>query len=674
MTPTNDRDALAIGTLRFLAVDMVEKRRSRGTPARRSARRRSPTCSGRATCASTRPTRPGRTATASCSPAATPRRCSTGCSTSPATTCRSRSSSASASSDSKTPGHPEHGHTAGVETTTGPLGQGFANAVGMAIAQRDARRRASTVAGFALFDHRIWVFVSDGDLMEGVASEAASLAGHLRLGAAQGLLRRQPDLDRRLDLARLQRGGRARASPPTAGDVCASTTATTSTALASALAAAEAETERPTLRRRAHPHRLRQPDKQDTRRGARRAARRRGGARDQARARLARGAALPGSRRRARAVPRTRRAAAPRRAPPGASGSCATAAAHPEAAAELERRLAGELPAGWSDALPSLRAPPTAAIATRAASGKVLNALAPGAARARRRLGRPRPNRTTLRSRAPAIFSPEHPAGRNLHFGVREHAMGAILNGLALSGALRPYGGTFLIFSDYMRPAIRLGALMKLPVIYVFTHDSIFLGEDGPTHQPIDAARRRCARSRGSSLLRPADACETAAAWRVAIERRDGPTALALTRQKLPVLAEAAERAAAGVPRGAYVLWERPADPELVLIATGSEVRWRSPPAGGSAEAGRRGARGLDAVLGAVRAPVARRARRAAAPGKPAVGGRGRNRRSAGTVGSARTARWSASSGSAPRRRRRRSPERSASPPTGGGGRRAPVD
>jgi transketolase len=239
------------------------------------------------------------------------------------------------------------------------------------------------------------------------------------------------------------------------------------------------------------------------------------------------------------------------------------------AAVELERRLAGRLPEGWREALPRFAAGES--IATRAASGMVLNALA---ARLPELIGGSadltESNSTQLKG-AP-VLAAGRPEGRNIHFGVREHAMASIANGLALSGALRPFVGTFLIFSDYMRPALRLAALMGLPVTYVFTHDSIFLGEDGPTHQPVSqlAALRAIP---GLVTLRPADGAETAAAWCVALERRQGPTALALSRQKLPVLAETVERAARGVPRGAYVLWESaPERHDLVLLATGSEV------------------------------------------------------------------------------------------------------
>ena len=242
----------------------------------------------------------------------------------------------------------------------------------------------------------------------------------------------------------------------------------------------------------------------------------------------------------------------------------------PDEDTELARRVAGRLPEDWQSGIPNF-APADGPVATRKASGKVLNAigveipeLIGGSA------DLTGSNNTFLDD--VEIFSSANPGGRNLHFGVREHAMGSILNGMALSRMLIPYGGTFLIFSDYMRPAIRLAALMGLPVKYVFTHDSIFLGEDGPTHQPI--SQLLSLRSiPGLTVIRPADASETAAAWKVALERQDGPTALALTRQGIPVLSETAAKAMEGVGRGAYVVSDPSSgDPELILIATGSEV------------------------------------------------------------------------------------------------------
>lgn len=467
---------------------------------------------------------------------------------------------------SKTPGHPEHGHTPGVETTTGPLGQGFANAVGMAMAARSLAGRFDR-PGFELFGHRVWVVASDGDLMEGVASEAASLAGHHRLGNLKVFWDdNRISIDGATDLAftedvaaRFEAYGWRTLSVDDGNDLAA---------LDAAIEAAAAESGRPTLVV-VRTHIGYGSPKQDTAEvhGAPLGA-------DAARATKR---ALGWPEEPAFLVPDGAREPYREAARRGASERASWLerleryrSTHPEAATELDRRLAGELPREWRSALPSF-APGDAAIATRAASGKVLNALAgslPELVGGSADLSES--NNTHLKGEAP--FAPDHAAGRYVHFGVREHAMGAIANGLALSGAIRPFVGTFLIFSDYMRPAIRLAALMGLPVVYVFTHDSIFLGEDGPTHQPVSQLASLRAIP-GLVTLRPADACETAAAWTVAVGRGHGPTALALTRQKLPILAEAAERAAAGVARGGYVLWESAGgDPELILLATGSEV------------------------------------------------------------------------------------------------------
>jgi transketolase len=470
---------------------------------------------------------------------------------------------------SRTPGHPEFHHTAGVETTTGPLGQGLANAVGMAVAQRTLAARFNR-PGFDLFDHDVWVVASDGDLMEGVASEASSFAGHQRLGRLKVIYdSNHITIDGSTDLAfsedvaaRYAAYGWAVARVDDGNDL---------DALEAALARLDAERERPTLLLVrtvigfGSPHKAGSAEAHGAPLGAEetRATKRALGWPEEPAFRVpdeARAAFAP-------ARERGERAAAGWRAL--LSGY---ERAHPELAAELERRRVGHLPEGWDDELPRF-SPADKPIATRAASGQVLNAAA-------RRLPEllggsadlSESNNTPLAGEA--NLSAAEPAGRYVHFGVREHAMGAILNGLALSGMVRPFGGTFLIFSDYMRPAIRLAALMKLPVIYVFTHDSIFLGEDGPTHQPVDQLPSLRAIP-GLVVLRPADACETAEAWRVALGRRDGPTALVLTRQKLPILAETAERAREGVDRGAYVLRgpTGAARPDLILLATGSEVQ-----------------------------------------------------------------------------------------------------
>jgi transketolase len=244
--------------------------------------------------------------------------------------------------------------------------------------------------------------------------------------------------------------------------------------------------------------------------------------------------------------------------------------AHPENAKELDRVLAGRLPENWEIALPEFK-PESGPLATRAASGKVLQELAPVIPELIGGSADLAPSTKTYLSGF-GDFSSDTPEGRNLHFGVREHGMGAALNGMALYGGLRPYGGTFLVFSDYMRPSVRLSALMGLPVTYVWTHDSVFLGEDGPTHQPIEHVMSLRIIP-NMTVIRPADANETVAAWKVALEHKDGPVALILSRQKLPILPETASHAREGVARGAYVLRDSPLDHvDLILIASGSEI------------------------------------------------------------------------------------------------------
>ena len=479
---------------------------------------------------------------------------------------------------SKTPGHPEHGLTPGVETTTGPLGQGFGNAVGMAIAEAHLAARFNR-DGFALFDHRTWAIASDGDLMEGVASEAASLAGHLALGKLNVLYDdNRITIDGSTSLAYTEDVGRR--FEAYGWHVQHVDDGEDLEALDRAMTAMAAETGRPSLTVvRTHigfgsPHKQDTADAHGSPLGA-----------DEVEAtKKALGWPLEPT----FLVPDAARAAFTPLRERGAEAARAWqelfdryAAEHPEPAAELRRRLAGELPGGWRDALPAYPSD-GAKIATRKASGKALNALA---AVVPELLGGSADltgsNKTNLDGEA--AFSADDRAGRYFHFGVREHGMAAVMNGMALSGLLRPFGGTFLIFSDYCRPSIRLAALMGLPTIYVLSHDSIFLGEDGPTHQPISqlASLRSIP---NLAVLRPGDARETAAAWAVALARHDGPTALVLTRQGLPTLDETEERAADGVARGAYVLAEAPAvrgeeraggddgSPDAIVLATGSEV------------------------------------------------------------------------------------------------------
>lgn len=467
---------------------------------------------------------------------------------------------------SKTPGHPENFLTPGVETTTGPLGQGFGNAVGMAVAEALAAARFNR-EGFPLFDHRVWVLASDGDLMEGVSSEASSYAGHLRLGKLNVLYdANRITIDGSTDLTfsedvglRYEAYGWHVQHVDDGNDL---------EALDRAMSAMVAETGRPSLTVVRTHIGYGAPTKQDTA--------------------AAHGAALGPEEVRATKeamgwplepefhVPDEAREAFQPVREDGARRSREWdalleryAVEHPEEAAELRRRLAGELPGGWQERLPDFAT--AESIATRKASGKALNALAPAVPELVGGSADLSGSNNTVLS-AETVFSAEDRSGRNFHFGVREHAMGSMLNGMALSRMFRPYAGTFLVFSDYMRPAVRLAALMRLPVTYVFTHDSIFLGEDGPTHQP-EAHLIALRAIPNLSVIRPADARETAAAWRMALDRPDGPTALALTRQGLPVLAETEDRALDGVARGAYVLRDpEDAEPEAILIATGSEV------------------------------------------------------------------------------------------------------
>lgn len=466
---------------------------------------------------------------------------------------------------SKTPGHPEYGHTPGVETTTGPLGQGFGNGVGMAIAARHFAARFNR-PGHELFSHRVYGIVSDGDLMEGVASEAASLAGHLKLGNLIYLYDdNQVTIDGPTTLAysedveaRFRAYGWRTLAVEDGNDLAA---------IDAALIAARSQTARPSLirvrtvigygspanagRASAHGKPLGVDDLRATKRAY--------GWPEEARFLVP-----PEVRKRfadaAHAGEQARQAWQARLA--------AWSKAYPELAEELGRRLAGELPRGWDEGLPEWR--PGDDLATRQASGRVLNSLAVRLPEIMS--GSADLNESTFTELEGQAYQHQNPAGRNLAYGVREHAMGAIMNGLALHGGIRPIGSTFLIFSDYCRPAIRLAALMGQPVIYVFTHDSIGLGEDGPTHQPVEQLPALRAIP-NLVVLRPADANETRVAWQVAIERRNGPTALVLSRQKLPVFDREALASARGLRRGAYVLAEAGGgSPQLLLIATGSEV------------------------------------------------------------------------------------------------------
>nr|WP_205863978.1 transketolase [Planosporangium mesophilum] len=485
---------------------------------------------------------------------------------------------------SLTPGHPEYGHTVGVETTTGPLGQGLGNAVGMAMASRRERGLfdPDAPAGESPFDHFIYAFCSDGDLEEGISHEVGSLAGHLELGNLVVVYdNNQISIEDNTDIAlsenvteRFKAYGwhvqevNWRGEDGYAEDV---------DALYRAFEAAKAETGRPSFISLRTIIAWPAPKAQNTGK--------------------AHGAALGGDEIAATkkilgfdvnrqfqvddAVLEHAREVIERGRQLHAEWEKSFQAwreTNPDRAALFDRVSQRKLPPNWTEALPEFEPDPKG-MSTRAASGKVLNAIGPvlpelwgGSA------DLAESNNTTIEgpsfvppNRATDMF-PGSWYGRTLHFGVREHGMGSILNGIVLHGPTRPYGGTFLVFSDYMRPAVRLAALMKLPVTYVWTHDSIGLGEDGPTHQPIEhlAALRAIP---GLDVVRPADANETAQAWRTALGHTDRPTALSLTRQNVPIFDRTKVASAEGLARGGYTLIDASnGQPRVILMGSGSEV------------------------------------------------------------------------------------------------------
>jgi transketolase len=484
--------------------------------------------------------------------------------------------------DSMAPGHPERGVTPGVETTTGPLGQGFGNGVGMAMAE--AHLAASyNRPGFDIVDHYTYGIVSDGDLMEGVASEAASLAGHLQLGKLIYLYDdNRVTLSAATDLSFTE--DRARRFDAYGWHTQRVDDGNDLEAIERALAAARAETRRPSLILVRTHLGYGSPHKQDTFEAH-------GSPLGEDEVRLTKRNLgwpeeppfyIPES---AAAHFREAIENGERAQKAWNERFSAYARSFPELAQAFLAVTGGGLPAGWDTDIPVFPAD-AKGMATRVASGEVMNAIVPRLSALIGGSADLDPSTHTALHGA-GDFEPASPrvsdlqgsdggrwsyAGRNLHFGVREHAMGAILNGLAAHGGTLPFGATFLIFSDYMRPPIRLAALMGLHVIYVFTHDSIALGEDGPTHQPVEqlAALRAIP---NLDVIRPCDANETAVAWRVALETRERPVALVLTRQSVPTLDRARFAAADGLRRGAYVLAEAPNKrPDLILIASGSEV------------------------------------------------------------------------------------------------------
>jgi len=493
---------------------------------------------------------------------------------------------------SKTPGHPEYGHTDGVEITTGPLGQGLASAVGFAYASRFERGLFDPDAptGSSPFDHFVYVIAGDGDMQEGVTSEAGSLAGHQQLGNLIAIYdSNQISIEDDTNIAFTEDVAARYAAYgwqvqtvdwKKTGDYVEDIHA-----LNDAIEAAKAETSKPSLIVLKTIIGWPAPKKQNTGKIHGSAL----GAEELAAVKEVLGFDPAENFVVADEVIEHTRTAVERGAEQHAEWQTefdAWAAANPERNELLDRILSGAAPEGLEEALPVFEAGKD--VSTRAASGKVINALAgvmPELWGGSSDLAES--NLTTINGGGSFIPS-EHsthewtgnPYGRVLHFGIREHAMGSILNGIVLHGNTRPFGGTFLIFSDYMRPAVRLAALMKSPAIYVWTHDSVALGEDGPTHQPIEQLATLRAIP-GLEIVRPADANETAWAWKTILERREGPAGIALSRQNLPVF-ERGDDTASGdtfaaakhVARGAYILAEAPnGTPDVIFIATGSEVQ-----------------------------------------------------------------------------------------------------
>jgi len=469
---------------------------------------------------------------------------------------------------SKTPGHPEFGHTAGVETTTGPLGQGVGNAVGMAVAEAHLASLFNR-DGHTPIDHYTWFIAGDGCLMEGISHEAASFAGHQKLGKLIGFWDDNSiTIDGRVDLS--SSDDVAKRFESYGWQVLHLTDVNDQAAIDRVIAQAKADTQRPTMICTKTIIGFGSPNRADTAK--------------------AHGEALGKDEilltKKVYGWPSTE----PFFVPDEALAhwrSCKERGVNlqaawmtrfaeytknfPSEAMELGRRWHGDLPAGWEKALPVFDAS-NGNVASRAASGVVINALAPALPELIGGSADLTGSNLTDVKGAP-IFSPLQRGGRNFRFGIREHGMGSIMNGMALHGGIIPYGGTFLVFADYMRPAIRLAALMKQQVIYVFTHDSIGLGEDGPTHQPVEhLASLRCIP--GLLVLRPADAAETAEAWRMALRYRTGPSAIVLTRQKLPLIDRTTHGAVSGAGKGAYVLKDAPSgqEPKAVILASGSEV------------------------------------------------------------------------------------------------------
>jgi transketolase len=468
---------------------------------------------------------------------------------------------------SRTPGHPEYRLTPGVEMTTGPLGQGFASGVGMAVAERRLADRYNR-PGYEIINHYTWALVSDGDLQEGVASEAASLAGAWKLGKliylydSNGV---QQDgftsASFREDVAQIFRAY--------GWDVIGPIDGLKTDEIEDSLRIAQSTGDKPHLIICRTVIGYGSPQKAGTH--------------------AAHAEPLGSEEVRLTKLNLKWEYPEPFTVPPAAFSHFQEAIArgsdqeqkwrqkleayrlaYPQEALQMEAELNGSLPEGWDSSLDNLFIDPGKSMSTRDASGMVLNAIAD---KVTNLMGGAADLAVSTRAvlKNTGDFDYVSYTGRNLHFGLREHAMGAISNGMSLHGGIIPFAATFLIFSDYMRPPMRLAALMQTQVIYVFTHDSIFLGEDGPTHQPVEQLMN-LRLIPGLVSLRPADAAETLEAWRIALRRRNGPTALVLTRQSLPVLDRRALAPASGVQRGGYILWESGKAPQVLLIATGSEV------------------------------------------------------------------------------------------------------
>ncbi|MBI3163289.1 MAG: transketolase [Chloroflexi bacterium] len=469
--------------------------------------------------------------------------------------------------ESLTPGHPEHGLTSGVEVTTGPLGQGIANGVGMAIAEQWLAARFNQ-PDHKIVDHFTYTIVSDGDLQEGVSAEAASLAGTLKLGRLIYLYdSNRIQIEGSTEIAFTENVGKRfeaygwQVIGPVDGDDL--------DAVDSAIRAGQNEADRPTLIICRTHIGFGAPTKQDTA-----SAHGEPLGRDELAAAKKTAGWNPDE---SFFIPADVLAHMRSAKDKGATleqewkdGFSGWKNDHPEDAYTFETQLSGDLPEGWSSGLVNLFHADDKPIASREASGKVLKALAPNLPALMGGSADLAPSTKTI-LKGQGDFNAENHAGRNLHFGVREHAMGSIANGMALHGGVIPYTATFLVFADYMRPALRLAALMEQRVIFVFTHDSIGLGEDGPTHQPIEQLLTLRAIP-NLTVIRPADARETAEAWRAALFNQHGPTAIILSRQNLPMLER--DKDSIGLSSGAYILWQTEGKPDIILMGSGSETQY----------------------------------------------------------------------------------------------------